>query len=93
LKIFIFTHTQIDSLPADAREFVQGVIAKARELRPASGQSADMAHTRVQAAKIIAEFNELSDDAKRVLALMFPEIVAGIECKQYFLFFYKFHIF
>lgn len=63
----------------EAKAFVLGVITKARSLRPMSGKQMDSVQTRKTAAEIIKLYAELSDDAKRSLTVLFPEIANGIE--------------
>ena len=74
---------QIDSLNQEARDFVNDVIEQARSQRPATGEQCDPVETKKVAKKIAEQYNKLSEEAKKSLAEVFPEIVAGIEGAEF----------
>jgi len=70
---------KIDSLQADAKTFVTGLIEKIRALKPKGDEKPNLNKLREAANQVIEQFNALSEEAKTNLKNTFPQITGVIQ--------------
>nr|ALX34942.1 fatty acid and retinol binding protein [Heterodera avenae]AMQ99047.1 fatty acid and retinol binding protein 1 [Heterodera avenae] len=74
---------KIDALEPSAKEFVTGMIEKAKAMRPKTGEKPNLEELRKTANELIEKFKALSDGAKESLKTNFPKISGVIQNEKF----------